>query len=697
MQTLPAKAATSAPDAANMQYGFFMSLLGNNQTVKNMGFGWVEYGIFWSDEEPTQGNYSWLQGANNVDNIVDGARNANLNILIRISRTPAWARDGACVGSDTCPPANPDDFGRFAGALAARVRSHLNGQRVAYELWNEPNTGYEWGMLCPDPARYTSLLRSAYPRMKTSDSTATIAGGSLTTVAQIRDTVCVMDDLEFLQGMYNAGAAPYFDVLSDHPYGFAYAPEQDPYTGPNGLVFRRAERHHDYMVANGDGNKKIWATEMGWAIDPRTEGAPCQPPDWYFVFNQQQQSDYLVRAHQWARSYWPWMEAMFTWNFDFNEAPWYDVCHPFRYFAVKGRIAQGALQNFVHNPPPTYTPVPIVGTATPTRTSTPAVDGPPVISAVRYSALNFSRTGGTLTVDLDAHDIDATPIDTANVLVTYPGGATQLFVMSLVSGSAQNGTWRTTIAIAANNGPNSVQYTIAPYVVESFPPRRTTNAPTQLITVTNTRFWDVPVDFWAYGFIEQLAARNVISGYSDASFRPGNTATRAQLSKIIVLAFNFAPITPPAARFSDVPVGSTFFTYVETAAARNLLSGYPCGAPGEPCDAQRRPYFRPGSAVTRAQIAKITVLATGWPLQNPTAATFADVPVGSTFFPYIETAYARGLLTGYPCGAPGEPCDAQSRPYFRQNNQASRAQICKIVYLASESAASPTPASAPRK
>jgi hypothetical protein len=510
----------------------------------------------------------------------------------------------------------------------------------------------------------------------------------VTTVGEIRKGGCTthLDDLLFIQGMYDAGARPYFDVLSDHPYGFVAPPEQDPVSGPSGLVFRRVERHHDYMVANGDGAKKIWATELGWGIDPRTEGMPCNPPDWYFIFNQQQQADYLVRAYQWARSYWPWMGAMFTWNYDFNQAPWYDQCHAFRYFSAKGRIAQTALRNLALNPPPTYTPV--VATATPTI----AVDGPPVISAVHYSATHFARNGGTLTLEIDAHDDDSTAIDTANAILNYPDGGSQLFVLALVSGTNHNGTWRTTINFPANMGAASQLYSIVPYVVEDFPPRRTTTAPTQQITVANTRFWDVPDDYWAYSYIEALAVRNVIGGYPDGSFRPGNTATRGQLSKIVVLAFNMPLQSPASAHFSDVPVGSTFFTYVETAFANGLISGYPCGGPGEPCDSQHRPYFRTNNSVTRGQIAKIVVLAAQWPLQNPATATFADVRVGSTFFQYVETAYAHTILAGYPCGGAGEPClPPGNRPYFRPGNNATRAQISKIVYLATEHApATPT-------
>ncbi len=71
-----------------------------------------------------------------------------------------------------------------------------------------------------------------------------------------------------------------------------------------------------------------------------------------------------------------------------------------------------------------------------------------------------------------------------------------------------------------------------------------------------------------------------------------------------------------------------------------------------------------------------------WVLEDPPDPTFSDALPGSTFYPYIETAYSHGLVGGYPCGGPGEPCDDQQRPYFHVNNLATRAQISKIIYLA---------------
>jgi hypothetical protein len=202
---------------------------------------------------------------------------------------------------------------------------------------------------------------------------------------------------------------------------------------------------------------------------------------------------------------------------------------------------------------------------------------------------------------------------------------------------------------------------------------------------------DVPTTFWAYEFIEGLANRGAISGYGDGSFRPGNSTTRAQLTKITMLGFGYPLVNDSEETFADVPQGSPFHTYVETAARRSIIGGYPCGRPGEPCDAQNRPYFRPNSSITRGQITKIVVLSAGWAELNNRPQTFEDVPPGSPFFGFVESAAAHQIIGGYPCGGPNEPCGPGSRPYFRPNETTTRAQISKMVYLALQQSATATP------
>ena len=53
---------------------------------------------------------------------------------------------------------------------------------------------------------------------------------------------------------------------------------------------------------------------------------------------------------------------------------------------------------------------------------------------------------------------------------------------------------------------------------------------------------------------------------------------------------------------------------------------------------------------------------------------------GSTFWLWIERLAGRGIIGGYPCGGPVEPCVAPAnRPYFRPNNNVTRGQLAKIV------------------
>ena len=216
------------------------------------------------------------------------------------------------------------------------------------------------------------------------------------------------------------------------------------------------------------------------------------------------------------------------------------------------------------------------------------------------------------------------------------------------------------------------------------------------VTVTATpctiRFSDVtdPAAYYYQG-VYSLACRGVISGYSDGTFRPFNLTTRAQMTKIVTLAFTRAPVTPPATgTFADVAPSNVFYALIETAAAHSVVSGYTCGGvnpqtgQNEPCDNAHHPYFRPSNPVTRGQLAKIVVNAAGWTLLYVQTPTFRDVPTTDVFSPFIETAACRSIISGYDDGT------------FRPNNAAFRSQIAKIVALAGTTPAGTCPVTAGR-
>ncbi|MBD1936248.1 S-layer homology domain-containing protein [Microcoleus sp. FACHB-68] len=66
------------------------------------------------------------------------------------------------------------------------------------------------------------------------------------------------------------------------------------------------------------------------------------------------------------------------------------------------------------------------------------------------------------------------------------------------------------------------------------------------------RFADVPADHWAKDFIGELAAKEVLKGFLDGTFRPNEQVTRAEFAAMIRKAFN-KPKTRNAVAFADVP------------------------------------------------------------------------------------------------------------------------------------------------
>jgi hypothetical protein len=211
------------------------------------------------------------------------------------------------------------------------------------------------------------------------------------------------------------------------------------------------------------------------------------------------------------------------------------------------------------------------------------------------------------------------------------------------------------------------------------PPRPSTPTPTP--THCTITFTDVDQNNPFFAAIRCLSCQGIISGYSDGTFRWQNSVTRGQVSKMVANSAHFTePIPSSQQTFADVPPTSTFWVFIERLAGRGFINGYDCGGPNEPCDPARRPYFRPNADVTRGQLAKIDANAAGYGEAIPSSQqTFADVAVGSAFWLWVERVALHGVLSGYTCGGPGEPCDPLARPYFRAYNTATRGQASKIV------------------
>ena len=189
---------------------------------------------------------------------------------------------------------------------------------------------------------------------------------------------------------------------------------------------------------------------------------------------------------------------------------------------------------------------------------------------------------------------------------------------------------------------------------------------------------DVCPEDWFYIYVMDLTDAGAVSGRPDGTFGPDAQISRGQVMKVVVQAMALSAPSPSSPTFADVPTSHTFYQWIEIGTAKGLASGYPCGGRGEACDSQHRPYFRSTSSVTRGQLAKMLVSAKQWTPLTPGTPTFRDVPEGSTFYGYVERVAANGIINGYPCGGPGEPCPGT---YFRPSGTATRAQASKMISL----------------
>ena len=85
-------------------------------------------------------------------------------------------------------------------------------------------------------------------------------------------------------------------------------------------------------------------------------------------------------------------------------------------------------------------------------------------------------------------------------------------------------------------------------------------------------FRDVGADHWARAFIETAATRNVMEGYSDGNFYPDDPVSREQALKALVLSAVWDLQTGPASPFADVPLDYWAYPYVETAYRHGVLT-----------------------------------------------------------------------------------------------------------------------------
>ncbi|OMF64874.1 hypothetical protein BK141_11055 [Paenibacillus sp. FSL R5-0765] len=163
-----------------------------------------------------------------------------------------------------------------------------------------------------------------------------------------------------------------------------------------------------------------------------------------------------------------------------------------------------------------------------------------------------------------------------------------------------------------------------------------------------TSFKDVPTNHWAKASIDAAVEKGYFKGYSDGTFKPGSTVTRAEFAALLARVAKGTPETEQGNVFKDL-TGHWSETEVNRAVSLGFINvkDYPNG-------------FKPSTIITREEMAK-------W-ISSGLAAADKDfeqaledtktslIPVREAFSPgisqskapYIAVAIGTGVMTGYP-------------------------------------------------
>jgi hypothetical protein len=303
----------------------------------NLGFSWIKVQVPWKDFEGSKGNRNF------PDDVVNDVNSRGLKMLASIVKSPTWSRNPSYGYAEEGPPQNPQDYADFVGAFAARYC----GKVQAIEVWNEQNLPREWGHEPLDAGRYVQLLAAAYRSIKAACPQMIVVSGAPTPTGA--PPPYAIPDFQFLEQMYQAGLKNYSDAIGVHPSGYGNPPDMSvknaqagTYSRPShfdhpSFYFRDVmEQYRNIMVKYGDGNKRLWPTEFGWA----STGSPVGGYEYAKYNSEQQQGEYIAKAYDMMKA-WGFVGSAFLWNMDYNvSSPGSELAA----FGIMGRPAESYLQ-----------------------------------------------------------------------------------------------------------------------------------------------------------------------------------------------------------------------------------------------------------------------------------------------------------------------------------------------------------------
>ncbi len=204
-----------------------------------LGADWLRIDIRWDYAQPTANSaYRWTD----YQRVVAVAEKYGIEVIGVLNEVPNWA-DKTFASAST-----REAFSKFASAAAKAFGDGIDH----WEVYNEPN------MKGITPANYAATLKGAFAAINAVDPGDVVITGGLAAVPSNANGF--YGAVNYLSGMYAAGAKGNFDAVGYHPYTYPYMPSAS--ASWNGWQIME-DGIRSTMVANGDSALQVWMTELG--------------------------------------------------------------------------------------------------------------------------------------------------------------------------------------------------------------------------------------------------------------------------------------------------------------------------------------------------------------------------------------------------------------------------------------------------
>ena len=274
----PVLAESGLPDSAEFGYGVRLDLSGYqiNSSIAaaaSLKINWLAVDFDWANVWPAKDDSPDLEPLNQTMLL---AQQNHLSVMISITRPPAWV-----VSAEGPDPTMTIQVVKYL----ART---FPGVLLAIELFPGANTIQGWGT-APNPDAYLRLLQNATRALQSSGSSIIIVAAGLTPLPP-NPPAGDIDDLVFLDTLYNAGAQPWMPIISIRIPETTGDPMFTP-TQDEKRCLRHFEEVRQVMLNHDHRQGLIWLTSFSWPSgNLRTSDAIYQ--------NTGEQTRWLNQAYQ---------------------------------------------------------------------------------------------------------------------------------------------------------------------------------------------------------------------------------------------------------------------------------------------------------------------------------------------------------------------------------------------------------------